>query len=96
LIGKTKFIKIFGNRISLDETESLLQSHFSNTNIACGGVDDKMYIFIINELLKDNVLKFLTERTGLNIVAFKVVTIPTIPKNESGKTIYTILNQYHE
>jgi acyl-CoA synthetase (AMP-forming)/AMP-acid ligase II len=97
IVGRKKrFIKIFGNRISLDETESLLQLHFSDTNIACGGVDDKMYIFIINELLKDNVLKFLAERTGLNIVAFKVVAIPTIPKNESGKTIYTILNKYYE
>jgi acyl-coenzyme A synthetase/AMP-(fatty) acid ligase len=97
IVGRKKrFIKIFGNRVSLDETESLLQSHFSDTNIACSGIDDKMYIFIVNELLKENIQKFLTERTGLNTTAFKIVVIQVIPKNESGKTIYTILNRYHE
>jgi acyl-coenzyme A synthetase/AMP-(fatty) acid ligase len=97
IVGRKKrFIKIFGNRVSLDETELLLQSQFSDTNIACSGIDDKMYIFIVNELLKESIQKFLTERTGLNTTAFNVAIIQAIPKNESGKTIYTILNQYYE
>jgi acyl-coenzyme A synthetase/AMP-(fatty) acid ligase len=97
IIGRKKrFVKIFGNRVSLDETESLLQSQFSDTNIACSGVDDHLYVFIVNESLKNNVLKFLTETTGLNTTAFQIVVLQTIPKNESGKTIYTMLSQYYE
>jgi len=32
--------------------------------------------------------------THLNAAAFHAVVIPEIPKNDAGKTLYTVLNQY--
>lgn len=89
IVGRKKrFLKIYGNRVNLDETERLIKSHFSDIECACGGIDDKMNIFITNINYKDKIINFITEKTGLNRVAFNVVYIENIPKNEAGKTLY--------
>jgi len=93
---KKRFLKIFGNRVNLDETENLLKSQFPEMDCACAGVDDKMYIFVSNNLLIETVRKFISEKTGLNFVAFRVMVIDEVPKNESGKILYTKLEQYYD
>lgn len=105
IVGRKKrFLKIFGNRVNLDETERLIKGAFPEIDCACGGVDDKMKIFVemlgSGEVGKwgsgevgsgeelDAVRKFVSEKTHLNFTAFEVVEIDKIPKNESGKTLY--------
>lgn len=89
IVGRKKrFLKIFGNRVNLDETERLIKAHFQELECACCGVDDKMDIFITNEELKKDVTDFISSKTGLNFSAFRVTVIKEIPKNESGKTLY--------
>ena len=46
---KKRFLKIFGNRVNLDETERLIKHHFDGLDCACAGKDDLMYIFITDE-----------------------------------------------
>lgn len=92
IVGRKKrFLKIFGNRVNLDETERLLKAEFVNSDFACGGVDDKMSVFLTNESLKDAVLTFLTNTLKLHASAFKVCPIDAIPRNESGKVLYNDL-----
>ena len=92
IVGRKKrFLKIFGNRVNLDETERLLKAEFANSDFACGGVDDKMSVFLTNESLRDAVLAFLTNTLKLHASAFKVCSIDAIPRNESGKIIYNDL-----
>ena len=92
IIGRKKrFLKIFGNRVNLDETERLIKGAFHGIDCACGGVDDKMKIFVQGDLSLDTVRDFVAEKTHLNFTAFEVVTIDKIPKNESGKTLYAEL-----
>ena len=92
IVGRKKrFLKIFGNRVNLDETERLLKAEFANSDFACGGVDDKMSVFLTNESLKDAVLTFLTNTLKLHASAFKVCPIDAIPRNESGKVLYNDL-----
>ena len=92
IVGRKKrFLKIFGNRVNLDETERLLKAEFANSDFACGGVDDKMSVFLTNESLKDAVLTFLTNTLKLHASAFKVCPIEAIPRNESGKILYSDL-----
>lgn len=86
---KKRFIKIFGSRVNLDECERLIKVICSDC--ACSGVDDKMNIYITDESLKDEVKKYIAEKTGINPVAFNVIVIDEIPKNESGKIIYAKL-----
>ena len=89
IVGRKKrFLKIYGNRVNLDETERLLKTHFTSIDCACAGVDDNMKIFITDISYKDKVVNFISEKTGLNRAAFKVEYINEIPKNEAGKTLY--------
>jgi long-chain acyl-CoA synthetase len=89
IVGRKKrFLKIFGNRVNLDEIERIIKSHFTHLDCACTGFDDNLYVFITNEEEQSNVKKYLSEKTGLNSVAFKIKTINSIPRNESGKILY--------
>lgn len=90
IVGRKKrFIKLFGNRINLDETEQLLKTIIHDC--ACTGEDDKMVIFITEPSRLDEVKKYISTKTGINHSAFIVKIISKIPKNESGKTIYSKL-----
>lgn len=97
IVGRKKrFLKIFGNRVNLDEIERMIKTQFHNIDCACAGVDDKMYIFITDNSFSDNVRKFVSEKTGLNQVAFKVKLVDKVPKNEAGKTLYIKLERYYD
>jgi len=94
IVGRKKrFLKIFGSRVNLDETERLLNGAFKGLDCACGGVDDKMTVFITDAGAIDKVMKFLTEKTGINHIAFNIVVIDKIPRNEAGKILYSELNK---
>lgn len=96
IVGRKKrFLKIFGNRVNLDETERMIKAHFNNLDCACSGVDDKMYIFITDEIVSNEVKKFISDKTGLNSIAFVVKVIDEVPKNESGKISYIKLEKYY-
>lgn len=90
IVGRKKrFIKIYGNRVNLDETERLLKSIISDC--ACVGVDDKMLIYINDAERLDEVRNFISSKIGIHHAAFTVKFIKKIPKNSSGKTIYSSL-----
>lgn len=92
IVGRKKrFLKIFGNRVNLDETERLIKGAFPDLDCACGGIDDKMTIFITDETQVQSIRDFVAEKTHLNFTAFDVRPIVSIPKNESGKTLYSEL-----
>lgn len=96
IVGRKKrFLKIFGNRIGLDETERLLKSHF-DFECACAGKDDAMYIFVTDESRTAEVKRFLAEKTRLNPAAFHVRYLAEISKNEVGKTRYAELEKYYD
>ena len=42
----------------------------------------------------DRVRDFVIGKTGLNPIAFKVLHIAEIPKNDAGKVLYKELQQY--
>jgi len=90
IVGRKKrFIKLFGNRVNLDETERLLKNLMPDC--ACTGTDDRMVIYITEQNRIDEVKKYISTKTGINHSAFMVKHIDMIPKNTSGKTIYSKL-----
>lgn len=92
IVGRKKrFLKIFGNRVNLDETERMIKQEFENIDCACAGVDDKMSVYIIDAGKAEDVKEFLVKKTKLNPSAFHVEWIGEIPKNEAGKTLYAKL-----
>lgn len=89
IVGRKKrFLKIFGNRVNLDEIDRLIKSKFEEVDCASTGVDDKMKTYITREDLIVPVRQYLSNTTHLSESAFQVVYIPEIPKNEAGKTLY--------
>ena len=93
---KKRFLKIFGSRVNLDETEHLIKAKYKDIDVACAGIDDKLYTFIANpEYLKD-ILAFVRDVLGIHPSAHKVKHIDEIPKNESGKKKYKELEKYYD
>ena len=96
IVGRKKrFLKIYGNRVNLDEVDRLIKGEFE-IEVASSGADDHMYIFVTDEKYAEPVRDFVISRTGLNPAAFKIIVIDEIPKNDSGKTLYNELIKYYE
>ncbi len=97
IVGRRKrFLKIYGNRVNLDEVDRLIKGKFENLECASTGVDDHMYLFVTDGAYADQVKGFVVEKTGLNQAAFQVVVVDNIPKNDSGKTLYKELEKYYK
>ena len=99
IVGRKKrFLKIFGNRVNLDEVEGLIKTEFKETDCACAGVDDKLYIFVTaqNTALHVEIKSFLAEKTRIHPSAFSIKQIDAIPKNEAGKTLYIKLESLYD
>jgi long-chain acyl-CoA synthetase len=91
IVGRKKrFIKLYGNRVNLDETERILKNIIPDC--ACIGEDDKMIVYITDHSKELEVQEYLTRKTAINSRAFCIKFIDVIPKNSSGKTIYTNLS----
>lgn len=90
ITGRTKrFIKIFGLRLNLDETERMLENHL-NRPVACIGDDDHLKVFILpgNKNLEVEVRKKINELYKLHNSVIKVFTVQSIPVTASGKRDY--------
>lgn len=87
---KGRFLKLFGMRVGLDECEQIIKSKFS-IECACVGNDDKMIIYLINDNYKQLVKDELVEKTKIVASAFEVRVINEIPKNQTGKILYSKL-----
>lgn len=96
IVGRKKrFLKIYGNRVNLDEIDRLIKGRFE-IEAASTGMDDHMYIFITDASVADAVKDFIVEKTRLNPVAFQMRVLDEIPKNDAGKTLYKELERYYE
>jgi acyl-CoA synthetase (AMP-forming)/AMP-acid ligase II len=96
IVGRKKrFLKIYGNRVNLDEVDRLIKGAFG-IEVASAGVDDHMYIFVTDKKYTESVRDFVIGKTKLNPAAFNMVVIDEIPKNDSGKTQYKELAKYYE
>lgn len=92
IVGRKKrFLKIFGNRVNLDEVERLIKAKFDIIDCACSGTDDNLSVFISDDISDDEIKDYISQKTKLNRSAFKVIIIGEIPKNESGKILYSKL-----
>lgn len=86
---KKRFLKLFGNRISLDYTENLLKR--MGCECVCVGTDNKMIVYVTEHGKDENIISFLINTTKLNRVAFEVRYIEYIPRSEAGKIMYSEL-----
>ena len=94
IVGRKKrFLKLFGNRINLDEIDRMVKSAFENVDCASTGTDEMMNVYITDAAYVTQVEELIAERTHINNRAFTVKVIDQIPRNEAGKTLYKDLPQ---
>jgi long-chain acyl-CoA synthetase len=88
IVGRvSRFLKLYGFRISLDELEQMIKAKY-DLDCVCTGDDEKMKVFITSESKTSEISKFIIEKTGLFHKAFEVQFISEIPRNEYGKVIF--------
>lgn len=85
---KKRFLKIYGNRVNLDEAEAVLKKN--GYTAVCYGADDKLQIFVENAE-PEKARKCLLENTTIPRQAVFAYKIREIPRNDSGKILYTEL-----
>lgn len=84
---RSRFLKLLSYRVSLDQSERLIQQEF-DIECACSGTDQRMIIYITDKRKKYEVLSFISEKTGLFKNLFKILVVPQILRNEFGKIQY--------
>ncbi|MFA9376898.1 MAG: AMP-binding protein [Lachnotalea sp.] len=90
IVGRKKrFLKLFGNRINLDEVEELLKKQ--SFECVCVGEDDKLKIYSTEKVDAKLIISYISKATGIHSSAFEVCFIEEIPRNEAGKILYTAL-----
>lgn len=92
---KKRFLKVFGNRIGLDETEQLLTSRFDNIEFACTGKDDMICVCYVGDCKEDVIRDYLAQTINIHYSAIKVCRLEAMPRNDSGKIRYLDLKEYY-
>ena len=83
----SRFLKLHSYRVSLDQSEQLIQQRFG-IECACSGTDQCMNIYILDAAKKNEVVSFISEKTNLYRTLFRVYVVDQILRNDSGKVRY--------
>ncbi|WP_139651418.1 AMP-binding protein [Raoultibacter phocaeensis] len=91
IVGRKKrFLKLYGNRVNLDDVEAILSKE--GYVAACAGRDDSMSVYVEGDQENAKAAQvFLANKLGLYKGAFKVRPITALPRNEAGKLLYAEL-----
>jgi acyl-CoA synthetase (AMP-forming)/AMP-acid ligase II len=97
IVGRiNRFVKIFGNRVSLDEVETLLQAAYPLCEFACYGQDDRLWIACVGKIEHANLLTFVSRQLSIHHSAIACNFIAQIPRLGNGKVNYNALSQKHQ
>ncbi|GJQ57881.1 MAG: AMP-dependent synthetase [Candidatus Scalindua sp. AMX11] len=85
---KSRFIKLFGNRVNLDEIDHFL----SEEGFECvtGGEDEQLSVAVVgnDRVSHQQIKRLITKRFRYHHSAISLIAIPEIPRNSSGKILY--------
>jgi len=92
IVGRqSRFIKLFGVRIDLDDLELRLKE--KGWQAFCIGNDNKLGVACLDDKQIKAVTHYLTEAVNLHQSAFVVCYVPTTPLTENGKVSYVALEK---
>ena len=86
---KSRFVKIFGNRVNLEDVEQLLRA--TNIDCACAGIDDLLTIYVTDRSKMQDAVSYAQQVTGLPRLGFRAQFVDLIPRNKAGKILYSEL-----
>lgn len=87
-----RFIKMLGNRISLDDSEQILKEN-CNVTTTCIGREDLMIILTPTSEGHEVLRSMIASKLKLQPILFKVIQYDKLPRSSSGKILYHQLEQ---
>lgn len=93
LIGRIKrFVKISGNRVNLDEAETMLAHEFG-VPLVCSGSDDDLVVFVATDTAVDAeaARRCIAQRYKLLLSHIRSLTVQNLPLLGTGKVDYATL-----
>jgi long-chain acyl-CoA synthetase len=94
IVGRMKrFVKLFGNRINLDEVENSLKVTFTSHSFACIGEEDKTLRVFMTEGsgTVDDVLQYLKGKFSIHHSSIKIKVVESLQLTANGKVDYNSL-----
>ncbi|WP_224483122.1 AMP-binding protein [Robertkochia aurantiaca] len=95
IVGRLKrFVKLFGNRINLDELERFLKEECPGASLACDNIEDKFILVSIvgDPMAFQNVKQSLFEKFKIHPSSVKLQFVKEMPLTKNGKTDYQALS----
>ena len=86
-----RFLKIYGNRIGLDECDQIVKPNIHG-ECACTGNDALLIVYLTDAGDSESAKNALVEALHLPANAIETRVIDALPKNEAGKILYAKLN----
>ncbi|WMJ86455.1 AMP-binding protein [Anaerocolumna sp. MB42-C2] len=87
IIGRKKrFVKVCGERISLDEIENNLKT--MSCVCACKGEDNNIKVYLESGD-PDTVIHYMVNRLNIQRMYFNIYSVKYLPRNEAGKIKYS-------
>ena len=83
----SRFLKIFGNRVSLQEVENMIKDAFDGAGCAATGADNDLHVFVSHASAAE-AERLLVTKLHFNTTVMKVHELDEIPLNPNGKTDY--------
>lgn len=85
-----RFLKLYGNRVGLDESEQILRGAVT-CECACTGTDERLVIHLTDPAQADTAKETLMNAIHVPATAIAVRVHDELPKNEAGKILYARL-----
>ena len=85
-----RIVKLYGQRLNLDEIETVLNKIFTQKFACISIIDDQVYIYGVIEKNTD-IIKKLSKKMNLNSKFFIYIQVKEIPRKYNGKVDYETL-----
>lgn len=92
---KSRFLKLYGLRISLDQAERVIKSEY-DCECACSGNDKEMYIYVTDGEIAKELPGFLSKKFNIIASTFRTRVVEQILKNSTGKIMYKKMDESWE
>jgi len=89
----SRFIKVFGNRVGLQDVENIVKDAFPKMSTAAVGRDNRLMVFITDAPRREEVARHLVNVLHFNASVLEVRVLDAIPLNANGKTDYPALEK---
>ena len=89
---KSRFVKICGKRISLDDVEERIKRTYPDLPCAVVGNDKKIIVYMEKDKTRE-IKQLLKEYLKLHLTQMETVVLEKLPYSHSGKIAYAMLKQ---